>query len=267
MEPLVRGVWVVAYRELLRYAQERSRIVSSFAMPLTFLAIFGAGLNRSIGPLTPGVNFIQYVYPGVIAMTVLTTSLTSGVSVVWDREFGFLKELLVAPLSRAGVVLGKAAGGVAVALIQGLVMLVLAPAVGVSVSPGLVVKLVPLLVLIGFAFSGLGLVLASRMRSLQGFQPVMQMVVFPLVFLSGIFFPLNNAPRWMEVLSRIDPVTYGVDAVRRLFLAGASAAEEAPVLGVRVLGHTTGMFADVLVVALLGAALMSAAVWSFNREG
>src|SRR4030042_119500 len=110
MEDVFLGTWVVAHRELLRFIQERSRIFSSFAMPLLFLVIFGAGFNRIIGSLTPGINFIQFMYPGIIAMTVLTNSVMSGLSVVWDREFGFLKEILVAPLGRSGIVLGKAAG-------------------------------------------------------------------------------------------------------------------------------------------------------------
>jgi len=132
MSEIWRGTWVVAYREILRFVSDRSRMLSSFAMPLLFLVIFGAGFTKVMGPLARGVNFIQFMYPGIIAMTVLTSSLFAGISVVWDREYGFLKEILVAPLGRTGIVFGKAAGGTVVALLQALVMLVLAPIVGVS---------------------------------------------------------------------------------------------------------------------------------------
>src|SRR4030043_2072535 len=145
MADVFRGMWVVAYRELLRFVQERSRMFSSFAMPLLFLVIFGAGFNRVIGMLTPGVDFIQFMYPGIIAMTVLMNSVMSGLSVVWDREFGFLKEILVAPLGRSGIVLGKAAGSATVAVMQGVIMLVLAPLLSVSLSPVLVPKIIPIL--------------------------------------------------------------------------------------------------------------------------
>jgi ABC-2 type transport system permease protein len=214
----LRGVWVIAYRELLRFIQERSRMISSFAMPLLFLVIFGAGFNRIIGAVIPGVNFIQFMYPGLIAMTVLMNSVMSGLSVVWDREFGFLKEILVAPLGRSGIVLGKAVGSAAVALMQGIVMLVLAPIVGVSLSPILVAELIPMLIVISLSLSGLGVLVASRMRSQQGFQVVVQLIIFPLIFLSGVFFPVNDVPVWLAVLSKANPLTYGVDAIRQLFL-------------------------------------------------
>jgi ABC-2 type transport system permease protein len=126
MSEVWRGTWVVAYREMLRFVSDRSRLLSSFAMPIIFLVVFGAGFTKSMGALAPGVNFIQFMYPGIIAMTVLTSSLFAGISVVWDREFGFLKEILVAPIGRTGIVLGKAAGGTMVALVQALAMLVLA---------------------------------------------------------------------------------------------------------------------------------------------
>ena len=207
MQEVFRGTWVVAYRELLRFIQERSRLISSFAMPLLFLVIFGAGFNRLIGSMSPGVDFVQFIYPGIIAMTVLMNSVMSGLSVVWAREFGFLKEILVAPLGRSGIVLGKAVGGATVAVLQGIVLLVLAPLLGVSLSPVMVVKLIPLLILLSMSLSGLGILVASRMRSQQGFQIVVQIIILPLIFLSGVFFPVNNVPTWMAVISKINPLT------------------------------------------------------------
>jgi len=270
MEEVYRATWVVAYRELLRFIQERSRLFSSFAMPLLFLVIFGAGFNRIIGAMTPGVDFIQFMYPGIIAMTVLMNSVMSGLSVVWDREFGFLKEILVAPLGRSGIVLGKAVGSATVAVMQGIVMLVLAPILGVTLTPMLVVKLVPLLIVLSVSLSGLGILVASRMRSQQGFQIIVQIIIFPLIFLSGVFFPVNNVPTWLEAISKINPLTYGVDAIRQLFLGGEIAAtgggNGSYVIGVTVLGHTMTIFEDVLVVAIFGIVMLLIAAWSFSKQ-
>lgn len=261
MEEVFRGMWVIAYRELLRFVQERSRMLSSFGMPLLFLIIFGAGFNRIIGDLAPGVDFIKFIYPGIIAMTVLMTSVFSGLSVVWDREFGFLKEVLVAPLSRSGIVLGKAAGGATVAVAQGFIMLVLAPLLGIKLTPMLVIGLVPLLIILSLSLSSLGILIASRMRSQQGFHMVVQLIIFPLIFLSGVFFPVNNVPMWLQVISKINPLTYGVDAIRQLFLGGGSATT-----GITIFGHTMSILEDIMVVAVFGIVLMLAAVWSFNRQ-
>ncbi len=264
MAEVLVAVYVVAYRELLRFVRERSRLISSFAMPLLLLVIFGAGFTRTIGVMIPGVDFVQFVYPGIIAMTVLMNSVMSGLSVVWDREFGFLKEILVAPLARSGIVLGKAAGAAIVSVTQGTLMLVLAPLVGVTVTPLLVLQLIPLLMLISMSLSGLGLLIASRMHSQQGFHLVVQLVVFPLIFLSGVFFPVNNVPTWLEIISKLNPLTYGVDAVRQLFLSGHGAATEA--IGVTVFGHTMTILQDVMVVASFGLLLLLLATWSFKRQ-
>lgn len=260
MQDVLLGTWVVAYREILRFVQERSRVFGSFAMPLLFLVIFGAGFNRIVGSLGPGVNFVQFIYPGIIAMTILMNSVMSGLSVVWDREFGFLKEILVAPIGRAGIVMGKAAGAATVALIQGSIMLVLAPVVGVTITLLLVVKLLPVLVIVSVSLSGLGILIASRMRSQQGFQLIVQLLIFPLIFLSGVFFPVNDVPTWLAVVSRLNPLTYGVDAIRQLFLQGGGDA-----IGVTIFGHTMSVLQDVGVVALFGAILLSVAARAFGR--
>lgn len=260
MAEIWRGTWVVAYRELLRYVNERSRIASSLAFPLLFLVIFGAGFGNVIGSLAPGVDFIQFMYPGIVAMTVLTSSLFAGVSVVWDREFGFLREILVAPIGRAGIVLGKAIGATLTGLLQVVLMLALAPLLGVALSPQLVLELVPIVVILALGLSGLGILIASFMTSQQGFQLLMQLLIFPLIFLAGVFFPVNDVPSWLEVVSKLNPLTYGVDAIRQVFL-GTNAT-----LGVSVLGHTMTVVEEVLVVGALGAILLGAAVVAFTRQ-
>ena len=260
MAEIWRGTWVVAYRELLRFVNERSRIISSLAFPLLFLVIFGAGFGNTMGALAPGVNFIQFMYPGLVAMTVLTSSLFAGVSVVWDREFGFLREILVAPIGRTGIVLGKAIGATMSGLLQVVIMLVLAPILGVTLTPQILLALIPFVIVLSLGLSGLGLLIATFMTSQQGFQLFIQLLIFPLIFLAGVFFPVNNVPIWLEIISKVNPLTYGVDAIRQVFL-GANAT-----LGVTVFGHTMSVLEEFVVVALLGGLLFGAAVVAFNRQ-
>jgi len=262
MADIFRGVWVVAYREILRFIQERSRLFSSFAMPLIFLVVFGAGFGQLIGSMTPGVNYIQFMYPGILAMTVLMGSIMSGVSIVWDREFGFLKEILVSPLGRSGIILGKAAGAAVVAVLQAIIMLILAPILGVSIDILMVLELVLVVIVVSISLAGMGLLLASRMKSQQGFQLTMQVLIMPLIFLAGVFYPVNNVPAWMEVISKINPLAYGVDAIRQIFLG----SDAASAIGVTIFGHTMTVLEDVLVVAAFGIVLLSLAVWSFSKQ-
>ena len=259
MAIVFRTIWVIAYRELLRFVQDRPRMVSSFSMPLIFLIIFGAGFGRLIGQMMPGVDYVQFMYPGIIAMTVLMTSVMSGISIVWDREFGFLKEVLVSPLSRSGVLVGKAVGAATIAIIQGAIMLVLAPIVNVPINLGTVLALLPLLLILSLALSGLGLLIGARMRSQQGFQIVMQLVIFPMMFLSGIFFPVSGVATWLEVLSKLNPVTYGIDAIRQVFLG-------TEVAGVTVFGHTMGIVDSAIVVSMAGVVFLTTAIWAFNKQ-
>ena len=259
MAIVFRSIWVIAYRELVRFVQDRPRMISSFSMPLIFLLIFGAGFGRLIGQMMPGVDYIQFMYPGILAMTVLMTSVMSGISIVWDREFGFLKEVLVSPLSRSGVLVGKAAGAATIAIVQGAIMLVLAPIVNVPINLGKVLALFPLLLILSLSLSGLGLLIGARMRSQQGFQIVMQLVIFPMMFLSGIFFPVSGVATWLGVLSKLNPVTYGIDAIRQVFLG-------TEVAGVTVFGHTMGIVDSAIVVAMVGAVLLTTALWVFNRQ-
>ena len=259
----LRGTWVVAYREILRFVTERSRIVGSLAMPLLLLIVFGAGFSNVIGGMAPGIDYIQFMYPGIIAITVLTTSLFAGISVVWDREYGFLREILVAPISRTGIVLGKAFGATFQAAFQVALMLILAPILGVHLDLGVILGLIPMVVILSLGLAGLGIMLASFMRSQQGFQTMMQVIIFPLIFLAGVFFPVNNVPAWMEVISKVNPLTYGVDAIRQVFL-GAEASLAG--LGVTIGDHTFTMAQDVLVVAAMSAIALGAAIWAFNRQ-
>ncbi len=272
MTDILQGTWVIAYRELLRFVTQRARMLSSIFMPLIFFVIFGAGFNNFIPNLAAGVDYIKFVYPGIIAQTVLQSSVLSGISIVWDREFGFLKEILVAPLGRTGIVLGKVVGSAVIAVGQAIIMLILAPIIGITLTPLMVAELVPVSILISFSLSGLGVLIASRMKSQQSFQIIIQIIIFPLMFLSGVFFPVNNVPIWLEFIAKINPVTYGVDAIRQIFLGppasnpGLVMSQKGSPTGVTVFGHTMTLGQDIIVVVAIGIILLTAAIWAFSRQ-
>jgi ABC-2 type transport system permease protein len=257
-----RGAWVVAYRELLRFLRDRSRMAASIIFPLLFLAIFGAGFTNIVGVMTAGIDLMQFMYPGLIAMAVVTGALAAGISVASDREDGFLREILVAPLSRTGIILGKAVGAAAVGLTQTLLLLAVGPLVGVDLSLSVITRLVPIAVVLSLGVSGLGILVSSYVRSQQGVQMI-QLLVFPLVFLAGVFFPVDSVPIWMAILSKANPVTYGVDAIRQVMLGSELASAG---LGVTVFRHTMTIGQEVLVVGALGSVLLAGAARRFGRS-
>lgn len=274
-----RGAAILWYRDLLRWWRDRQRILPSLVQPLLYLFVFGVGLSSAMGgglgargdasaARALGVSYMTFMYPGVLAMSVLFTAIFSAMSIVWDREFGFLKEIQVAPLSRTAVAVGKTLGGSTVAMLQASLLLVAAPLAGVSLSPLVVLELLGLLFLLAFALSSLGVAIASRMRTMEGFQMVMNFVLLPLLFLSGAFFPLNGLPRWLAVLTRLDPAAYAVDALRRTVLVHAGTSPEA--LAQLSLAGPGGaplpVAVEVGVLALFGVVTVSVAARWFGRS-
>ena len=238
-------------REMTRYVRTRSRIVSSLAQPLLFLVIFGFGVGSSFQFPGLGTNYVNFLAPGIVCMTVLFTSIFSGMSVVFDKEFGFLKEILVAPVSRTSIVLGKSLGGTTTGIIQGTIILGLSTLIGVKFTSGLPIGVSILLALvtlflIGMGFVGLGIAIASRIESMEGFQMISNFLVLPIFFLSGAFFPVNNLPAWMTVLVRINPLAYGVDSMRYV----VTGVNQFPIM--TDLGVMLGFF---IVMMLIGAIL------------
>lgn len=216
----IQPILTIWQREITRYWRDKTRIVSSFFQPLMFLLIFGAGLSKTLTPGNFGVDFIKFMFPGIVAMNVMGIAFFSTVSTVWDREFGFLKEILVAPVSRTSIALGKAFGATTIASFQALILLIIAPFIGIHLHALTVVYLFLFMLLLSFSISGIGLLIASMMKTTETFGLVMQVLVFPMFFLSGAFFPLTNVPLWMAIISRANPLTYGVDAMRRIILNG-----------------------------------------------
>ena len=259
-----RGVYIIWLRDVLRFWRDRARLVSSLGQPLLFLIVFGSGLTASLGAGLSqelgDVSYVRFLFPGIVAMAVLFTAVFSAISIVWDREFGFLRELLVAPISRGAVVLGKALGGSTVAMLQGAILLVLAPVLGVSLDPLLVVKLLALMFLTAFALTSMGILIAARLQSMEAFQMIMNFLIMPMFFLSGAFFPLRDLPAWMSVITRLNPVAYGVDPMRRLLLG----SDLAP--GINIGGRNLGTPEDVLVLALFSAVMVALAIRAFEVQ-
>ena len=240
------------------------RIVGAIAFPLLFLVVFGAGLTRWVN-LGEEVSFSEFMFPGIIGMTVLMSAFMSGVSIVWDREFGFLKEVLVAPVNRAAVALGKTLGGATIATVQGVLILLLSPIVGISLSAGLVLRLLPLVFLAACALAALGIVIASRIKSMEAFQVVMNMLMMPMIFLSGVFFPVSNLPGWMNVLVKVNPATYAIDPIRRTFMESMANREVLP-FRLTVWGHAMSTFDEVLIIAVFGVVMIVLAMWSLSAQ-
>jgi ABC-2 type transport system permease protein len=214
------AIYVLWLREMKRYSRAKSRIVGSLIMPLSFLAFLGLGFNRMAVPgVQSGTNYIMFLVPGIIGMTLLFSSTMQGLSVLWDREFGFLKEIMVAPVSRLSIVLGRIAGGTTTSLFQAVLLLVIAVILGFRVRAASdLFAALAFMVLIAFTFIGLGLVFASRMKDMQGFSLIMNFIIFPLFFLSGAFYPLQNLPWFVRSLSYLDPLTYGIDGLRAVLI-------------------------------------------------
>jgi ABC-2 type transport system permease protein len=270
-----RGAYIIWYRDVLRWWRDRQRMLPALVQPILYLFVFGVGLGSAIGGgiggrggagAPAGVSYTTFMYPGILAMGVLFPAIFASMSIVWDREFGFLKEIQVAPIRRSAVAVGKALGGSTQALLQSSMLLVLAPLVGVAVSPLMLIQVLGLLFLLAFALASLGVAIASRMRTMEGFQVVMNFVMMPLLFLSGAFFPLQNLPPWLAVLTHLDPAAYAVDAIRRVVLSAAGAPPEvvATLAIVGPDGTPLPLLADVGVLLVSIAAGLALAVRWFG---
>jgi ABC-2 type transport system permease protein len=212
-----RATWVVTRRELLRFKQDKARMLSMLLQPLLFIFVMGTGLG-SIVDTGGGISFRTFLFPGVLATSVLFTAAFAGVSLVWDREFGFLREMMVAPISRASIIWGKCLGGAIVATGQSLILLALVGTVGIPYDPLLLVELTGCLFLGSLFLTALGVLLSTRIKTIQGAMPMLQLLITPMMFLSGSLFPLAGLPVWLSVVTRLNPLTYVVQPMRHLVL-------------------------------------------------
>jgi ABC-2 type transport system permease protein len=265
----LRAIKIVWQRELIRYFSDRLRIATSLLQPVLFLFVLGTGLSQLASQGTGGLNLRTFLYPGILGMTVLFTAIFSAASVVWDREFGFLREMLVAPVRRSSIVIGKCLGGATVATTQGVLMIAMAGLVGVPYDPSLILGVFGLQILLSFMLTAFGLVVAARVKQMQSFMALTQMLVMPLFFLSGAMFPVTGLPTWLTVLNRIDPLTYAVDPMRRvvfdhLVLKPEVRARLDP--GVTWGGWHVPPVVEAGVVLAIGLLLLGVAIAEFSRD-
>ncbi len=263
----LRAIKIVWRRELIRFVNDRMRIVTSLVQPFLFLFVLGGGLQRLASAGTHGVNLKTFIYPGILCMTVMFTAMFSAASIVWDREFGFLREMMVAPVKRSSIVIGKCLGGATVAGAQGVIVLAIAGLVGVPYAPTLILGVLGLQLLLAFAITAFGLSVAIRIKQMQSFMGVMQMIVMPMYFISGALFPSSGLPTWLTVLNRIDPLAYAVDPMRRLVFGHlhiSAAARRVLDPGITWWGWRMPALLEAGVVLLLGLALLAVAVWEFS---
>jgi len=240
-------VYTIWLRNMKRYLRSKSRIVGSLGMPLFFLLVLGFGLNSVVRIQGAGQGYVGFIVPGIVSMSVLFTSVFSGIQIIWDKQFGFLKETLVAPVRRMEIMLGQTLGGATTAFIQGFIILALSLFMGLNVTsvPGFLVASV-FMVLIGLSFTAFGIAIASKMEDMHGFQLIMNFVIFPIFGLSGALFPIDSLPSWLKSLTLLDPLTYGVEGIR-YGLSGTSQVN--PFLGFVVMAGFT------VFMVVLGAAL------------
>ncbi|HSE25600.1 MAG TPA: ABC transporter permease [Pyrinomonadaceae bacterium] len=242
-------IYILWLREVKKYLRSRTQIIASMGSPIMYLGILGFGLGPVFQRAGQG-SYLQFMAPGVIGMTVLFTSIFSGIALLWDRQFGFLKETLVAPVSRLSIMLGRTLGGATVAIIQGLLIFIVCLIAGFRPTSAAAIPIAILfMMLIAIVFAALGTVIGSSLKDMQGFQLVMNFLVMPIFFLSGALYPLTNLPKVLALLTRLDPLTYGVDGVRSVLI------------GVTHFGPTVDL-AVLIGVAIL---LLTLGAWRFSK--
>jgi ABC-2 type transport system permease protein len=248
----MRALYTLWLREIKRFLRDRARIIISFVQPLLWLVVFAAGFGARI-TLT-GVDYQQYIFPGIIGQTLLFTAMFMGVSVIWDKEFGFMKEILVSPVSRFTIFLGKMIGDSTAALLQGVIVFVFGFLLGIPFNPVTFIYALPIMLLITFGLVSLGLIIASFIGSLENFGAIQTFVNLPLFFLSGALFPITGSgtPEWLRVASMFDPLTYGVDALRTAILGSAWTPMQP-------------LYINIGVVVLFDVAMIAVGTWAFSR--
>jgi ABC-2 type transport system permease protein len=264
----LRAIKIVWQRELIRFADDKLRLATTLVQPLLFLFVLGTGLSTLTSRSAGGLNMRTFMYPGILAMSVLFTAMLSAGSIVWDREFGFLREMLVAPARRGSIIVGKCLGGATTSSLQGVVMLVFAGLVGVPYAPDLLIEVFALQVVLAFALTAFGLIVAVRITQMQSMMAVTQMLVMPMFFISGAIFPVAGLPGWLAVLNRLDPITYAVDPIRRVVFAHLDlgpAQRAALDPGVTWGSWHVPVFVQVGVVIALGLGLLAVAIAQFSR--
>jgi ABC-2 type transport system permease protein len=264
----LRAIGIVWQRDMVRVLADPTRLVSSLLQPLLFLFILGAGLTAAVRGGTGGADFKTFLFPGVLITGILFTAVFSAISIVWDREFGFLREMLVAPISSSSIVIGKCLGGATIATVQSVLIIALAGTVHVPYGFTLVIGLLGIVFVTSFTMTAVGLVMAARVKSVQTLMPMVNMLLMPLTFMSGSLYPLGpQAPRWLDIIARYNPLSYAVTSARTLVVDQLAADDPTRLLfhPLTWLGWPVPAWLDLIVVAGIGVVLLSIACLMFAR--
>jgi ABC-2 type transport system permease protein len=252
------AVYVIVLREFKRFFRQRGRLITTLARPLLWLFIVGTGFSRIIDPAGGAEgesSYLQFLLPGIVGMTILFSSIFSTMSVVWDREFGFLREMLVAPVSRLTIVIGKLLSGTALSLFQGMMLLLVAPLIGVEIGFSQVVAMLFLVTLVSFALTAFGLFIAAHLRSLEGFNVIMNFIILPMFFLSGALYPIEHLPASLRLVTYINPLSYGVDAFKHVLLPSSGR-----------LSSELPLVVDIIFVAVFAAVMTALSSRAFSKR-
>jgi ABC-2 type transport system permease protein len=265
----VRAIRIVWRRDIVRFLGDPTRIMAWLIQPLLFLFVLGTGLQSLSAKSTHGVDLTTFVFPGVLGMVLVYSAMFSAASFVWDRELGFMKELTIAPVGRSSILLGKTLGGMTIAVSQGVIVLALAGLVHVPYRPAMLLGVFGFQLLIAFTITAFGVMVATTIRQAQTFTNVMQMLVIPMLFLSGALYPISGLPTWLGVLSKLNPLTYTVDPMRRIVFSQlqiSDAARDTLAPGVTWWGWHVPVLFEALMVLVIGVVAMSIAVFTFTRS-
>ena len=248
----LRALYTLWLREIKRFIRDRARVITSFVQPLLWLVIFAGGFGARL--TIPGINYQQYLFPGIIGQTLLFTAMFMGISVIWDKEFGFMKEILVAPVSRFTIFIGKMFGDSTAALLQGVIVFAFGFILGIPFDPLTLLAALPIMLLITFGLVSVGLIIASFIGSLENFGAIQTFINLPLFFLSGALFPISGpgTPEWLQIASAFDPLTYGVDALRTVILGSAWPSLQP-------------LYVNLGVVCIFDVVMIGIGTWAFSR--
>ena len=251
----LRPIYVICMREFIKFFREKSRLLGTLARPVLWLFVVGNGMGSLIRPQA-GFSYLQFIFPGMIGMTILFSSIFSSISIVWDREFGFMKEMLVAPISRLSIVIGKTLSGTLISVAQAVIILVFIPFLGIHLTVMQFFEVVAVSVLVSFCITSLGILIAARLTSFDGFNIIMNFLVMPMLFLSGAMYPVTSMPSALRQLTLINPLTYGIDALKHILLRN----------GTPPLGPEFPLLLDLFIVAVISVVMLTFAALSFRRK-
>jgi len=250
-----RPVYVICLREFKKFFREKSRLLGTLARPVLWLFVVGNGMNSLIRPQA-GFSYLQFIFPGMIGMTILFSSIFSSISIVWDREFGFMKEMLVAPISRLSIVIGKALSGTLISVAQAIIILILTPLLGIHLTFMQFIEVTAVSILVSFCITSMGILIAARLTSFDGFNIIMNFLVMPMFFLSGAMYPVSSMPPALRHLTHINPLTYGIDAFKHVLLKN----------GTPPLGPEFPLALDLVIVTAVSVVMLTLAALSFRRK-